>query len=79
MANLEPDVHLAERMGRIAQYPIEALHARLVSPGRPITRDAKLTYLERFGILLQLLVNDAKTKVDLVDLLKVCCFGKWRR
>lgn len=29
--------------------------------------------MERFAIPLQLLVNDAKTEVDLVDLLKVCC------
>lgn len=28
VANLEPYVHLAKRMGRIAQYPIEALHGR---------------------------------------------------
>jgi hypothetical protein len=42
-------------------------------PGRPITREGKLTYLERFSVPLQLLVNDAQTEVDLVNLLKVCC------
>ena len=33
----------------------------------------ELTYLERFGVPLQLLVYDAKPEVDLVYLLKVCC------
>ena len=55
MANLEPDVHLAERVGRIAQDPIEALDcgtrqtgAEKTAVGARTTRKGQsdLTYLE---------------------------------
>lgn len=52
VSDLEPYIHLAERVRRVAQNLIKTL--------------------ERLGVALQLLVDDAEPKVDFVGLFKVC-------
>ena len=69
MANLEPNVLLGERSGRVIDDVFEALRKLAKSKGINGVYDAP--YLQTLAELLLLLVDYAQTEVDFVGLLKV--------
>ena len=69
MPNLEEDVGLIQRTGRIICDPLETLRSISFSTMRG-KRSADLKTLSKFHLLL---VDDAQTKVDFISFLKIGC------
>ncbi len=66
MTNLEPDIDVGQRGGRVPVDTIEAL-----AECQQTSNLQRRTHLERFFVFLLLLVDDAKAEQNFVRLVKV--------